>query len=148
MTQGVEDLRDRFNFPGMKILQFALIPIQPITFCLITIRKTASHTQVRTIMTLRSAGTNPPDVEQHRAREYTRSDGSEIQWELIRLGMFSVADQAIFPLQDFMNLESSHRMNIPGTVGDNWMWRYTPDMLENVDKQRIKKMAEMSNRLP
>jgi len=62
--------------------------------------------------------------------------------------MFSVADQAIFPLQDFMNLDSKHRMNTPGTVGDNWMWRYTPDMLQNVDKQRIRKMAEMSNRLP
>jgi 4-alpha-glucanotransferase len=39
-------------------------------------------------------------------------------------------------------------MNMPGTVGNNWNWRFTPDMLENIDKQRIKKMVEMSNRLP
>lgn len=149
MTQGVEDLRDQFNFPGMKILQFAFDAdsansFLPHNYSQNCVTYTGTHDNDTTIGWYKSA----PDVEQHRAREYTRSDGQEIQWELIRLGMFSVADQAIFPLQDFMNLDSPHRMNTPGTVGDNWNWRYTPDMLENVDKQRIKKMAEMSNRLP
>jgi len=149
MTQGVEDLRDQFNFPGMKILQFAFDSdstnsFLPHNYPQNCVTYTGTHDNDTTIGWYNSA----PDVEQHRAREYTKSDGSEIQWELIRLGMFSVADQAIFPLQDFMNLDSRYRMNIPGTVGDNWMWRYTPDMLQNVDKHRIKKMAEMTNRLP
>ncbi len=149
MTQGVEDLRDQFNFPGMKILQFAFDSdstnsFLPHNYPQNCVTYTGTHDNDTTIGWYTSA----PDVEQHRAREYTRSDGREIQWELIRLGMFSVADQAIFPLQDFMNLQSEHRMNTPGTVGGNWMWRYTPDMLQNVDKQRIRKMAEMSNRLP
>jgi len=149
MTQGVEDLRDQFNFPGMKILQFAFDSdstnsFLPHNYPQNCVTYTGTHDNDTTIGWYTSA----PGVEQHRAREYTRSDGSNIQWELIRLGMFSVADQAIFPLQDFMNLDSKHRMNTPGTVGDNWMWRYTPDMLQNVDKQRIRKMAEMSNRLP
>jgi 4-alpha-glucanotransferase len=81
-------------------------------------------------------------------REYTKSDGREPQWELIRLGMLSVADQAIFPLQDFMGLNTDHRMNLPGTVGDNWLWRYTNDMLSSVDEGRIKLLTEMSNRKP
>lgn len=149
MTQGVEDLRDQFNFPGMKILQFAFDSdstnsFLPHNYPQNCVTYTGTHDNDTTIGWYNSA----PEVEQHRAREYTKSDGSEIQWELIRLGMFSVADQAIFPLQDFMNLESRYRMNTPGTVGDNWMWRYTPDMLQNVDKHRIKKMAEMTNRLP
>jgi len=149
MTQGVEDLRDQFNFPGMKILQFAFDSdstnsFLPHNYPQNCVTYTGTHDNDTTIGWYTSA----PGVEQHRAREYTRSDGSNIQWELIRLGMFSVADQAIFPLQDFMNLQSEHRMNTPGTVGGNWMWRYTPDMLQNVDKQRIRKMAEMSNRLP
>jgi len=149
MTQGVEDLRDQFNFPGMKILQFAFDSdstnsFLPHNYSQNCVTYTGTHDNDTTIGWYNSA----PEVEQHRAREYTKSDGREIQWELIRLGMFSVADQAIFPLQDFMNLDSRHRMNTPGTVGDNWMWRYTPDMLQNVDKHRIKKMAEMTNRLP
>lgn len=149
MTQGVEDLRDEFNFPGMKILQFAFDSdstnsFLPHNYSQNCVTYTGTHDNDTTIGWYNSA----PDVEQHRARQYTRSDGREIHWELIRIGMLSVADQAIFPLQDFMNLDSTHRMNIPGTVGDNWMWRYTPEMLNNVDKQRIRDMIEMSNRLP
>ena len=148
MTQGVEDLRDQFDFPGMKILQFAFDSDEtnsflPHNYPQNCVTYTGTHDNDTTIGWYKSA----PDIEQHRAREYTRSDGSQIQWELIRLGMFSVADQAIFPLQDFMNLETSHRMNTPGTVGNNWLWRYTPEMLQSVDTHRIRKMAEMSNRL-
>lgn len=149
MTPGVEELRDTFNFPGMKILQFAFDSdsgnaFLPHNYSQNCVTYTGTHDNDTTIGWYNSA----PDVQQHRAREYTRSDGSEIQWELIRLGMLSVADQAIFPLQDFMNLDSSHRMNTPGTVGGNWMWRYTPEMLEHVDSNRIKKLVEMSNRMP
>ena len=149
MTQGVEDLRDQFNFPGMKILQFAFDSdstnsFLPHNYPQNCVTYTGTHDNDTTIGWYNSAA----DVEKHRARVYSRSDGREVQWELIRLGMFSVADQAIFPLQDFMNLDTTHRMNMPGTVGNNWNWRFTPDMLENIDKQRIKKMVEMSNRLP
>lgn len=147
MTDTVEELRDMFNFPGMKILQFAFDSdatnsFLPHNYPQNCVTYTGTHDNDTTIGWYNSA----PDVEKHRVREYTRSDGSNIQWELIRLGMLSVADQAIFPLQDFMNLDSSHRMNIPGTVGGNWMWRYTPDMLQNVDKQKIKTLVEMGNR--
>ena len=35
----------------------------------------------------------------------------------------SVADTAIVPLQDVLNLGSEARMNIPGATGSSWMWR-------------------------
>ena len=60
--------------------------------------------------------------------------------------MYSVADQAIFPLQDFMDLDASHRTNIPGTSSDNWTWRYTEEMLEQVDKEKIKELVINTNR--
>jgi 4-alpha-glucanotransferase len=87
-----------------------------------------------------------PEVEQHWAREYTRSDGSQIHMEMIRLGMMSSADMAIFPLQDIMGLETEHRMNLPGTTIDNWIWRYTHDMLNRVDARYLKHMVGISNR--
>lgn len=147
VTPEVEQLRDMFNFPGMKILQFAFDSDEtnsflPHNYSQNCVTYTGTHDNDTTIGWFNSA----PEVEKHRLREYTRSNGSNVQWELIRLGMLSVADQAIFPLQDFMNLDTSHRMNIPGTVGNNWMWRYTPEMLHNVDKQQIKKLIEMGNR--
>lgn len=149
MTPSVEELRDMFNFPGMKILQFAFDSdstnsFLPHNYPQNCVTYSGTHDNDTTIGWYNTA----PAVEQHRAREYTRSDGGNVQWELIRLGMLSVADQAIFPLQDYMNLDSSHRMNTPGTVGDNWNWRYTPDMLNNVDLELIKKLVEMSNRAP
>jgi 4-alpha-glucanotransferase len=114
MTPSVEKLRDQFKFPGMKILQFAFNSDAANSFlshnypqnCVVY---TGTHDNDTTIGWYRSA----PEIEQHRAREYTRSDGSEIHWDLIRYAMLSVADQAIFPLQDFMNLDTSHRMKYP-----------------------------------
>lgn len=147
MTPTVEELRDMFNFPGMKILQFAFDSdstnsFLPHNYTKNCVTYSGTHDNDTTIGWYNTA----PEVEQHRVREYTRNDGNNIQWELIRLGMLSVADQAIFPLQDFMNLDSLHRMNTPGTVGDNWMWRYTPDMLDNIDSEQIKKLVETANR--
>ncbi len=147
VTPTVEALRDMFNFPGMKILQFAFdsdstndfLPHNYSQNCVVY---TGTHDNDTTIGWYKTA----PETECHRLREYTRSDGSEVQWELIRLGMFSVADQAIFPLQDYMNLDTEHRMNTPGTIGNNWLWRYTPEMLRNVDRERIRNLIENSNR--
>ncbi|MEX0905928.1 MAG: 4-alpha-glucanotransferase [Balneolaceae bacterium] len=147
ITPGVERLRDQFNFPGMKVLQFAFNSdpangFLPHNFSRNCVVYTGTHDNDTTIGWYRSA----PEVEKHRMREYTRSDGTDVQWELIRLGMLSSADQAIFPLQDFMNLDSDHRMNTPGTAENNWQWRYTPEMLQYVDALRIKNIAEMANR--
>lgn len=147
MTASVENLRDSFNFPGMKIIQFAFDSdagnaFLPHNYPQNCVTYTGTHDNDTTLGWYKAA----PEVEKHRMREYTRSDGTEPEWELIRLGMLSVADQAIFPLQDFMSLDTEHRMNLPATVGNNWLWRYTPEMLYNIDEDRIKKMAEMGNR--
>lgn len=147
MTHSVKELRDSFQFPGMKILQFAFesdstngfLPHNYSRNCVVY---TGTHDNDTTIGWYESA----PEEEKHRAREYIRSDGSEIHWDLIRLAMLSVADQAIFPLQDFMNLNAQHRMNIPGTVNDNWIWRYTDQMLDSVDRVRIRQLVNLSNR--
>jgi 4-alpha-glucanotransferase len=147
MTPGVEKLRDDFGFPGMKILQFAFDSdsansFLPHNYTQNCVTYTGTHDNDTTIGWYRSA----PEVEKHRVREYTKSDGTEIEWDLIRLGMLSVADQAIFPLQDFMSLNAEHRMNLPGTVGNNWLWRYTREMLHLLDEERIRGLVEMGNR--
>jgi 4-alpha-glucanotransferase len=147
MTPSVEALRDDFNFPGMKIIQFAFDSdstnsFLPHNYPQNCVTYSGTHDNDTTIGWYKAA----PEIEKHRMREYTRSDGSEVEWELIRLGMLSVADQAIFPLQDFMGLDTEHRMNLPATVGNNWLWRYTPDMLHRIDEDRIRAMVDMGNR--
>jgi 4-alpha-glucanotransferase len=51
------------------------------------------------------------------------ADGANIHWDMIRMCMLSVADTAIFPLQDVLGLGSEARMNRPGQVSGNWEWR-------------------------
>ena len=147
VTDGVERLRDSFNFPGMNIIQFAFDSDSTNSFL--------PHNYRQNSVTYSGTHDNDTSIgwynstleeERHRARIYTRSDGSQINWEFIRLGMLSVSDQVIFPLQDYMDLDSSHRMNIPGTSSDNWQWRYTEGMLNAVDKDRIRNLITLSNR--
>ncbi len=147
ITQSVVDLRDRFNFPGMKVLQFAFddpgngfLPHNySNTNCIVY---SGTHDNDTTIGWYEKA----PEQERNFLREYTQTDGSEVSWQLIRAGMLSVAGQAIFPLQDFMELDGKHRMNFPGTTENNWMWRYTDDMLNKVDTGRIRHLIGISNR--
>ena len=147
VTEGVEKLRDKYNFPGMKIIQFAFDSdstnsFLPHNYPQNCVAYSGTHDNDTSIGWYNSA----PEVEKHRVRLYTRSDGSEPNWEFIRLGMYSVADQAIFPLQDFMGLDGAHRSNIPGTSSGNWRWRYTEAMLNRVDKGRIKELVTNTNR--
>lgn len=147
VTEGVEKLRDKFNFPGMKIIQFAFDSgssngFLPHNYTQNSVAYTGTHDNDTVI----GWYTTTTDEERHRARLYCKAHGEEMNWEFIRLGMLSVSDQAIFPLQDFMNLGSSHRMNIPGTSSGNWLWRYTEEMLAGVDENRIKTLIELSNR--
>lgn len=149
ITPEVDELRDAFNFPGMKVLQFAFgsdagNQYLPHNYPQNSVVYSGTHDNDTTLGWYRSA----PAEEAHRARVYTRSNGDEMNWEFIRLAMLSNADQAIFPLQDFMNLGSEHRMNTPGTTQNNWNWRYTQEMLKSTDKARIRFLAELSNRIP
>ena len=62
--------------------------------------------------------------------DYINSRDSEEKyrnWDLICLAMGSVADTCIIPVQDFLGLDESARINIPSTLGDNWKWRMKPD---------------------
>jgi 4-alpha-glucanotransferase len=73
-------------------------------------------------------GAGTRSVEQDRAEReavlrYISSDGREIHWDFIRTALSSVADRAIFPMQDALGLGSEARMNVPASVENNWSWR-------------------------
>ena len=56
-------------------------------------------------------------------RRYLARDGSDVTWDLIRAAWASVADYALAPLQDLLDLDSEARMNLPGRPSGNWCWR-------------------------
>ena len=65
--------------------------------------------------------------ERDFALRYVGGDGSEIHWDFIRTVMASVADTAIFPLQDVLGA-GTDRMNLPGPpVQRKWRFGAVPD---------------------
>ncbi len=149
ITPQVERLRDRFAFPGMKILQFAFggernsnfLPHNYGRNCFVY---TGTHDNETTLGWYRNANND----EQDHVRRYVARDGSEIAWDMIRLAYASVADSAVVPLQDLMNLGNEARMNFPGKTGGWWTWRYTPEMLTGQIADRLRELTILFGRVP
>jgi len=146
VTPQVEALRDRFEFPGMKVIQFAFSdpgnPFLPHHYTRNYVVYTGTHDNDT------SAGwfeTAPPH-EREFARRYLARDGEDFAWNLIRAAMSSVADTAIILLQDVMSLGSEARMNYPGRPAGNWGWRFTWEMLEDHYRDRLREMTELYGR--
>jgi 4-alpha-glucanotransferase len=60
--------------------------------------------------------------------------------------MMSVADTAIIPMQDYLGLGSSARINTPSTLGGNWCWRMKPDAYTKNLAETIKEMTVLYGR--
>ncbi|MBQ6529410.1 MAG: 4-alpha-glucanotransferase, partial [Clostridia bacterium] len=54
----------------------------------------------------------------------------------------TVSDTAIIQMQDYLELGSEARMNIPSTLGNNWKWRMNKN---DATKKLAKKIAEISS---
>ncbi len=149
ITPGVEALRDDFGFPGMKVLHFAFDsdrenPFLPFNFTNHNaVVYTGTHDNDTTVgwFNARSA------EEQKRVVDYLGCVCNEgIHWSLIRLAMASVANVAIFPLQDILGLGNDSRMNLPGKADGNWGWRYREDSLNNWITEHLGWVTELYGR--
>jgi 4-alpha-glucanotransferase len=149
ITPQVEALRDRFGFPGMKILHFAFDsgadnPYLPFNYdnrnCLVY---TGTHDNDTTVGWFEKRSPQ----EKERVVEYLGCICPEgIHWSLIRLALGSVANQAIVPLQDVLGLGSEARMNTPSLAEGSWSWRYRPEALTPELRDHLKNLTEMYGR--
>lgn len=132
ITPEVEALRDKFEFPGMKVLQFAFgsdpgNPFLPFNYVRNSVVYTGTHDNDTTVGWYETI----PDWERESVLRYLGTIDSEgIHWSLIRLALSSIANIAIIPLQDVLGLDSKSRMNLPGKAEGNWGWRYQSDALK------------------
>jgi 4-alpha-glucanotransferase len=131
ITPDVIELRDACGFPGMRILQFgfggdATHEFLPHNWIANTIAYTGTHDNDTARGWWNRAGAR----ERAFAGSYLVAGDHDVHWAMIRACCNSVANIAVFPLQDVLGLGSEHRMNTPGTVGDhNWSWRFDWPML-------------------
>jgi len=147
---GVENLRRKFSFPGMKILQFAFGSDSKDLFLPTNLTNdfvvyTGTHDNDTTVGWYTTTST---EKEQDFARRYMAVNGSDIAWDLIRLSWASVADTAITTVQDLLSLGHESRMNTPSTVGpQNWSWRFRNGDLNDNIADRLFELTNIYNRL-
>jgi 4-alpha-glucanotransferase len=147
ITPEVEELRDRFEFPGMRILQFgfgsdAEDPFLPHNYIRNCVVYTGTHDNDVTIGWFNTA----PEEEREAVLSYFGTDGHDIHWDFIRWLLASVADTAVVPLQEVLSLGPEARMNYPSTLGGNWSWRFLPDALTPKIRTRLRTLTEIYGR--
>jgi 4-alpha-glucanotransferase len=81
-------------------------------------------------------------------RRYLNTDGAEVHWDFIRAALSSVAEAAVFPLQDALGLGAEACMNRPGTTEGNWTWRLAEDALTPDLAARLRDLSDLYGRLP
>jgi 4-alpha-glucanotransferase len=126
VTPDVVALLERFDFPGMRVLQFAFggdeqNPYLPHNYVHNTVVYGGTHDNDTAIGWFGSAS---PE-ERAFACRYMACDGTEINWDMIRTASASIADTVIHSLQDVLGLCGKHRMNLPGQAQGYWEWRFT-----------------------
>lgn len=158
ITPDVEELRDSFGFPGMRILQFAFGGDTknhdlPHNYIQNSVAYTGTHDNDTTVGWFHSqAGAGSTRDESQISREhefcmeYLKSDGNEIQWDFIRAVWASVADTAMTPMQDLLGLGNDARMNLPASNAGNWQWRFRKDDLSDEIAARLRRLTEIYGR--
>ncbi len=154
ITKEVENLRRRFAYPGMAVLQFAFDESgthRPNNY----VRELACFTGTHDNDTTRgwweklqkSARNNPADRETvRRIKSFLQSDGGEIHWSCMQVIFTSIAKIAVVPMQDVLGLGSEARMNLPGKAKGNWDWRFTNGQLKRATVERLRDLTIVSGR--
>ncbi len=155
ITPEVSALRERFEFPGMRILQFAFDRVEAGELSPDNRFLPHNHTPDSVVYT----GTHDNDTtigwyarrtaeERRYLERYAPSSEPDIAWRFIRMALASVCCFAVIPLQDILGLGSEARMNTPGTMGNqNWTWRFEANALNESIAARLRALSELYGRI-
>jgi len=150
ITDEVIALKNTFSLPGMKVLQFAFDgnnenPHLPHLHELNDVVYTGTHDNDTSLGWAQDAANY--NVEYFKS--YTAGgddDAAMIALTIMRLAMASVSFLCVIPMQDILMLDSSARMNTPGTVGGNWSWRFEWQQLKPDINQQISQFMTLYQR--
>lgn len=138
------------GYPGMKIIQFAFdsreesdyLPHNYDKNCVVYTGTHDNDTIVGWYNTL-------CEQDKKYATSYVNNQNSkpeEIHWDFIKFTLSSVADLAIIPMQDYLGLGSKARINIPSTLGGNWIWRMKKEDIDMDLAEKIRYITKLYGR--
>jgi 4-alpha-glucanotransferase len=148
ITPEVDALRDRFNLPGMRILQFGFgskkahdyLPHRYINNCVVY---TGTHDNNTTQGWWDEEATK---AEKAAAKAYLGASRKDFVWAMIRAVETSVADICILPVQDLLALPEDARMNLPSRASGNWTWRCPENALTPELATKLAGLADTADR--
>ena len=148
ITEAVDNLRRKYRFPGMKILQFAFSggadnPYLPCHHSRDSVVYTGTHDNDTSLGWYLSL-----DAETRSyIMEYLGHPAEPMPWPLIRTALASRAYLAILPMQDVLAADGTHRMNVPGTANHgNWTWRFSWNQVPPELPPRLCRLVELYGR--
>jgi 4-alpha-glucanotransferase len=150
ITPDVYALRDQFQLPGMRVLQFAFDghsdnPYLPNNFVSNTVAYTGTHDNAPTQEWYEQL----PEYQRQNFWNYLKCAAGakeDATPSLMNLAWSSIAALTVAPLQDLLNLGAESRMNIPGSASGNWRWRCPDDMDSSTAFQWLRELTELSKR--
>lgn len=149
LTPSVLKLVKRTGYPGMKILQFAFDSREesdylPHNYSANSVVYTGTHDNDTVLGWYDSICA----ADRKFAKEYLNMHGTkEVVWYFIRAAVSSVSDTAIIPLQDYLELGSEARINIPSTLGNNWKWRMSKGQCSDALAEKIYGLCKLYGRI-
>jgi 4-alpha-glucanotransferase len=148
ITPEVNALREQFQLPGMRVLQFgfssrgAHIHL-PHRYEKNAVVYTGTHDNDTTHGWWENGATA---VEKTAVETYLNPSSEGVVWPLIRAASTSVADTCLFPVQDILELGSEARMNVPSRSDDNWGWRCPEGVLTPELAKKLAALTEVTDR--
>lgn len=148
ITKEVDQLRDQFNLPGMRVMQFGFSNRGahlhlPHRYVANSVAYTGTHDNDTTRGWWKHGAT---DHEQAAVRAYVEEDGTDTVWPFIRAVATSVAAASLYPVQDILELSSEARMNVPSRPEGNWSWRCPEDVLTPALAEKLGALTEVTDR--
>ncbi|MFT8888528.1 MAG: 4-alpha-glucanotransferase [Ethanoligenens sp.] len=149
VTPAVRRVKQQFGYPGMKLMEFGFdsdaendnLPHRFETNCI-----AYGGTHDNEPLTGFFKHQKKKEAAFTKAYLNVRRRG-DLTWALIRAAYASVADIAIFQMQDYLGLDNRARMNLPSTIGNNWKWRMLKTQLTQPLADAMRKLAETYGRI-
>ncbi len=147
ITPDVEAMREAFNMPGMKILQFAFDSAEenefiPHTYDKNSVVYTGTHDNNTTAGWFKHS----PKQDRQLMHDYFCLNEKDPAWSFIRLAWSTVSDIAIAPMQDILRQGEEARMNFPGKAPGYWKWRYSKHQLTKEHAKGLLKLTKTYGR--